>query len=90
MDGKNKEVKEYLTDTINPLLKPMVEAIVAARPNDIFAFIKDYAHQQISISILNRTQKKRRGIRRRISRTYVNRIIIKSQKDKRAEIKEKK
>ena len=40
MEGRSSEVKEYLTSVVNPLLKPMVEAIVSTRPLNIFSFIK--------------------------------------------------
>ena len=53
MEAGSQEVKDYLTSIINPILKPMIEEIVAARPRDIFSFIKDYAHQKISSHVVN-------------------------------------
>ena len=48
---EKKEVKTYLTSVVNPILKPMVESIVASRPQDILTFILDYAQKEISTHI---------------------------------------
>ena len=52
MESKKDEVKGYLNAHVNPLLKPMVEAISRERPNDIMKFIHTYAQNKISTTTI--------------------------------------
>lgn len=39
MEESKDQIKKYLTGTVNPILKPLVEAIAKARPPNIMKFI---------------------------------------------------
>jgi hypothetical protein len=45
MEEQKDEVKKYLTSSVNPVLKPIVEAIAKARPPNIMKFILEYAQK---------------------------------------------
>ena len=51
MEESKKEVKDYLTSVVNPVLKPMVEGIASARPDDIMTFILSYAEQEVGTQL---------------------------------------
>jgi hypothetical protein len=45
MEEQKDEVKKYLTGSVNPVLKPIVEAIAKVRPPNIMKFILEYAQK---------------------------------------------
>ena len=54
MEERKDEVKKYLTVAVNPVLKPIVEAIAKARPQNIMQFILEYAQKEICMLTINK------------------------------------
>lgn len=46
---KREEIRNYLKDTVNPVIEPLVKEIIKKRPADLIKFIFDYANQKMSI-----------------------------------------
>lgn len=51
MEDKREEIKKYLQNVVNPILKPMVEEITKERPKDIMQFILAYAQRHAQAQI---------------------------------------
>lgn len=47
MTERKEEIKRYLQQEVNPILKPLVEEITQARPSNIMEFILQYAQRQL-------------------------------------------
>lgn len=48
---KREEIRNYLKDTVNPVIEPLVKEIIKKRPTDLMKFIADYANLKISKSL---------------------------------------
>ena len=48
MTDRKEEIKNYLQNKVNPILKPMVEEISQARPANIMEFILQYAQRHLT------------------------------------------
>ena len=48
MTDRKGEIKDYLQNKVNPILKPMVEEISQARPANIMEFILQYAQRHLT------------------------------------------
>lgn len=47
MTDRKEEIKRYLQNEVNPVLKPLVEEITQARPPNILQFILQYAQKHL-------------------------------------------
>lgn len=47
-ESKRKEIREYLENQVNPIIRPLVEEIVRKRPSNIASFINEYSFKLMS------------------------------------------
>lgn len=47
MAEKKEEIKHYLQEHVNPILKPLLEQLSKERPPNIMQFILNYAQQHL-------------------------------------------
>jgi hypothetical protein len=47
MAEKKEEIKRYLQEQVNPVIKPLLEQLSKERPSNIMQFILNYAQQHL-------------------------------------------
>ena len=52
MEDLKKEVKDYLKNEVDPIIKPLIDELVKRKPKDIVSYIQDYVIRIKSPSLL--------------------------------------